>query len=235
MVEGLTGGRWALISKVHHCMVDGVSGTDLMVHLLDPSRRAVPPIPDEAWLPAAEPSDAALDRRCRDRISCAHRPSRHAPRARCCGSREVPAPRCATSLDGVLALRTDLRPAPALSIEGAIGPHRRWAVARASLDELKAIRERARRNRQRCRPRGHHRRVPRSAPRTRRSRRRRRPALARTGLGARGRRPHPQQPGRRDDRRAADRDRRSSRTARPRSSSRWPRSRLRTRPRRPRR
>jgi len=26
MVEGLAGGRWALVSKVHHCMVDGVGG-----------------------------------------------------------------------------------------------------------------------------------------------------------------------------------------------------------------
>ena len=30
MVEGLEGGRWALLSKVHHCMVDGVAATDLM-------------------------------------------------------------------------------------------------------------------------------------------------------------------------------------------------------------
>jgi hypothetical protein len=29
LVEGLDQGRWALISKVHHCMVDGVSGTTL--------------------------------------------------------------------------------------------------------------------------------------------------------------------------------------------------------------
>ena len=30
VVEGLEGDRFALISKVHHCMVDGVSGVDLM-------------------------------------------------------------------------------------------------------------------------------------------------------------------------------------------------------------
>ena len=42
MIEGLTGGRWALISKVHHCMVDGISGTDLMVQLLDSTRRHHP-------------------------------------------------------------------------------------------------------------------------------------------------------------------------------------------------
>jgi len=35
MVEGLEEGRWALISKVHHAMVDGVAGTDLLTVLLD--------------------------------------------------------------------------------------------------------------------------------------------------------------------------------------------------------
>jgi diacylglycerol O-acyltransferase len=38
MVEGLQDGNWALISKVHHCMVDGVSATDLLTVLLDMSR-----------------------------------------------------------------------------------------------------------------------------------------------------------------------------------------------------
>src|SRR3954453_15702226 len=33
VVEGLAGGGWALVSKVHHCMVDGVAGTELY-HLL---------------------------------------------------------------------------------------------------------------------------------------------------------------------------------------------------------
>ena len=39
-----------------------------------------------------------------------------------------------------MALGRELRPTPALSIEGSIGPHRRWAAARTTLDELKAIR-----------------------------------------------------------------------------------------------
>ena len=35
MVEGLGDNRWALLSKVHHCMVDGVSATDLMTVMFD--------------------------------------------------------------------------------------------------------------------------------------------------------------------------------------------------------
>ena len=35
LVEGLADDRWALISKVHHCMVDGVAGTDLMQLMFD--------------------------------------------------------------------------------------------------------------------------------------------------------------------------------------------------------
>ena len=35
MVEGLEDGRWALLSKVHHCMVDGVAATDLATVLFD--------------------------------------------------------------------------------------------------------------------------------------------------------------------------------------------------------
>src|SRR5215208_6351548 len=38
VAEGLGDGRWAMISKVHHCMVDGVSATDLLSVLLDSER-----------------------------------------------------------------------------------------------------------------------------------------------------------------------------------------------------
>ena len=35
--EGLADGRWALLSKLHHSLVDGVSGTDLYRLVLDPT------------------------------------------------------------------------------------------------------------------------------------------------------------------------------------------------------
>jgi diacylglycerol O-acyltransferase len=49
---GLSGGRWALLSKVHHSVVDGVSGTDLYRLLLDPTPVPRPPVPD-TWRPRA--------------------------------------------------------------------------------------------------------------------------------------------------------------------------------------
>ena len=55
LVEGLEGDRWALISKVHHCMVDGVSGTDLYRIVLDPGPEPGPAVPDD-WHPAPEPT-----------------------------------------------------------------------------------------------------------------------------------------------------------------------------------
>jgi WS/DGAT/MGAT family acyltransferase len=49
-VEGLEGERTALVSKIHHCLVDGVSGIELMTVMLDVSAEPPPIIP-----PAAEP------------------------------------------------------------------------------------------------------------------------------------------------------------------------------------
>ncbi len=40
VVEGLEDGHWAILSKTHHAMVDGVSGTDLLAVIMDISPRA---------------------------------------------------------------------------------------------------------------------------------------------------------------------------------------------------
>ncbi len=59
VAEGLEDGGWALISKTHHCMVDGVSATDLLSVILDDERDPAPPDPDD-WQPSPEPSAASL-------------------------------------------------------------------------------------------------------------------------------------------------------------------------------
>src|SRR3954449_2768033 len=57
LVQGLEGNRFALLSKVHHSLVDGVSGADLMTVLFDasPDGTHVPP-PDAVWQPRPLPS-----------------------------------------------------------------------------------------------------------------------------------------------------------------------------------
>ena len=49
LVEGLEGGeRFALITKLHHCMIDGASGMDLSQILMSPSPEPPPPAPPQA-------------------------------------------------------------------------------------------------------------------------------------------------------------------------------------------
>jgi diacylglycerol O-acyltransferase len=138
VVEGLTGNRWAIVSKVHHCMVDGISGTDLMATLLD-TEPDVPVTPAPRWAPSAPPTDLALVvDAVRDLVTqpaaitalMAH--AARAPHHAAAALGDV--------MDGLRDYgdRLSSRP-PLVSIEGAIGPHRRWAVARCELDDVKAI------------------------------------------------------------------------------------------------
>src|SRR6476661_4691289 len=59
LVEGLEGGRVAVVTKTHHAMVDGVSAVDIGTVMLDlsPTPRDVP---DDDWTPRKEPGAASL-------------------------------------------------------------------------------------------------------------------------------------------------------------------------------
>jgi len=59
VVEGLDGGRFALVNKTHHCMIDGVSGADLLAVLLTLDDRQLKPEPPR-WLPQPKPSRTVL-------------------------------------------------------------------------------------------------------------------------------------------------------------------------------
>src|SRR3954463_13165846 len=61
LVEGLENGRFALLSKTHHSLIDGMAGVDLMGLLFDiePTPRDVEP-PAEPWQPGPTPGQAAL-------------------------------------------------------------------------------------------------------------------------------------------------------------------------------
>ncbi len=59
MVEGLEDGRWAMLAKTHHALVDGISGTDLLAVIMDQSPDVVRPEPSQ-WRPQPEPSGLQL-------------------------------------------------------------------------------------------------------------------------------------------------------------------------------
>ena len=96
LVEGLEGDRFALISKTHHALVDGVSGVDLATVLLDlePTPPTQPPADLEPW----EPQPRAVLGRARRRRGArdGRRRDRRSYRARC-PRPPVPPPRSAGS------------------------------------------------------------------------------------------------------------------------------------------
>ncbi len=61
VVEGLEGGRFALVAKTHHCMVDGVSGVDLLAVLLNPTENA-DFTPGPRWIPRPAPTPLQIFR-----------------------------------------------------------------------------------------------------------------------------------------------------------------------------
>src|SRR6476620_12735868 len=61
LVEGLEDGRFAMLSKTHHALVDGISGVDIMSVLFDSSPEPLAPTgPGDRWLPRPLPSRAQL-------------------------------------------------------------------------------------------------------------------------------------------------------------------------------
>lgn len=139
VIDGLSDDRWALISKVHHCMVDGVSGTDMMTVMLDPDPDAVTAPPD-VWAPGPEPSDtrllvdAATELATMPlRLTRAVVGDLRDPRAAWRSASDV--------LAGLGSFARLVRPAPEVSIEGGIGPHRVWAAGRSTLADVGLIRQ----------------------------------------------------------------------------------------------
>ncbi|MBV8712286.1 MAG: wax ester/triacylglycerol synthase family O-acyltransferase, partial [Solirubrobacterales bacterium] len=133
MVEGLEGERWALLSKVHHCMVDGVAATDLMSVMFSDDDGSSSPA--AAWDPRPEPSDLELLVR-----GASHRAVHPVEQARTAVRTRPDLVRGTLSaLRALTAAAPALRPSTS-SLTGAIGPHRVWSWARIDLGEVRQVR-----------------------------------------------------------------------------------------------
>ena len=138
LVEGLEGEHWALVPKVHHCMVDGIAGVELLSVLLDlkPDTKVAVP---EPWEPQPEPHGAAKvfdawGGLASDVLATA----RGLPRAITHPSSAIRSG--VGTARGLARFTGDLGATPPLSIEGSIGPHRAWAQSSASLGDVRTIR-----------------------------------------------------------------------------------------------
>lgn len=138
MVEGLDDERWAVITKVHHCMVDGIAGSDLMTVVLDREPDQPAPAPT-AWSPDPEPSrlelarltaEAALDTTADVATGVV-------------GALRDPCRLFGNVRDVVTGTEQLLAPLEAHPPEltGPIGPHRRWLRTEATLADVRRIRE----------------------------------------------------------------------------------------------
>ena len=139
VVEGLDQGeRFAVISKVHHCMVDGISGAELMTVLMslspdeagEPGPPFVPrPLPGRAELVAADVRDAVIAP-----LEVARRVS------------ELMAPEQREQLGSAFRgagelIARGLVPASETPLNKPIGPHRRFESLAFDLSQVKALKD----------------------------------------------------------------------------------------------
>lgn len=137
LIEGLPEGRWALLSKVHHCLLDGVSGNQLYRLICDSGPRPHRPVPDH-WQPGppAGPLDLSLDAL----GQLARIPFDQARLV----TRAVRSPATVTrwlrdTARGLSTLAAGLTPTAPTSLAGPLGRARRYAVARTPLADIAAI------------------------------------------------------------------------------------------------
>ena len=136
LVEGLDDGRFAIIGKSHHALVDGVSGVDITTVLFDldaePEGPAAPPPP---WLARPEPSDLELlGEALRERATSPKEIVRGV-RAAFRGPRQVL--RNLGNTSKMVGAGLSASQHPVFNVE--IGPHRRFAMAQADIDDLKRV------------------------------------------------------------------------------------------------
>src|SRR5271165_5359992 len=137
VVEGLAQHRWALISKVHHCMVDGVSGTDLYRVIFDFSPEPVPSAADDRPV-SPEPSPVELAAQAAlDNVALPARDVLALTSA--AGDPGGAIHQAADTVRAVAKLAPALWPVTGSSLSGPIGQQRRYTWARASLNDVKQI------------------------------------------------------------------------------------------------
>jgi WS/DGAT/MGAT family acyltransferase len=140
LVDGLADGRWAIIAKVHHCMVDGIAGTDLLQLIFDrePGNTAGEP---EPWAPDPEPSAASvIAHSLRSTVTgVGHHTVRQFGAWRDLTSPAEWLRRTDAVTDAVLDLARQATTTTATGLNGPLGRRRRWAWTATDLPTVRRI------------------------------------------------------------------------------------------------
>src|SRR6202035_3087339 len=140
LIEGLEGNRFALITKTHHSLIDGIAGVDLATVLFDLYPDPPPITPSgRPWRPHPEPGAvhlvaAGLLGALRAGVAIADgaiealtHPERALARAR-------------EAAEGVgEIIWAGLNPAPETPLSVPIGPHRRFVGITSQLEDFKPV------------------------------------------------------------------------------------------------
>ena len=134
LLEGLEDGRWALVTKVHHCLIDGISGAEVATILLDVEAEPAPGAPTlaDAIVPPEEQPSLGRASRLRGVVEGAVRG----------GVDAVRHPRNLLSQSWAMAetlVRDELNAAPHTSLGEPIGATRRLAAVEVPLEDVKGI------------------------------------------------------------------------------------------------
>lgn len=142
LVEGLEEGGFALISKTHHSIIDGISGVDLATVMFDLTP-VPPPVahPETPWQPRPEPTGAELV--AGGAIGLAKAAVGAVSGALGAIARPEAALRAAShAAEGVgEVVWAAMNPAPPTPLNVEIGPHRRYSVVRNRLQDYKLVKD----------------------------------------------------------------------------------------------
>jgi WS/DGAT/MGAT family acyltransferase len=139
LIQGLEQNRFAIATKTHHALVDGVSGVDIGTVLFDLKPVPEPIEPDRDWVPRPSPSSAELAARgVGEAAQTPFKLTRRAMRAAVHPLRS--ARRVAETGEALAEVAWNFtNPAPDVPLNTEIGSHRRFAWTRAELDDYKRI------------------------------------------------------------------------------------------------
>jgi WS/DGAT/MGAT family acyltransferase len=140
LIEGLEGARFALISKTHHSLVDGVAGVDLATVIFDLTPEGTDAgHPEREWRPA--PSPSGLGMAVRGLRGAVKAPLELAARAVGAATRPTEAldvvKEAAEGIGEIVW--AGLNPAPDTPLNVPIGPHRRLVLVRCELADFKTV------------------------------------------------------------------------------------------------